>query len=353
MQTSSDDIILESLTRVAPGTPLREALDHIVSAGTGALIVVGDEETTDGLCDGGFSLGAPFTPQRLFELAKMDGAITLSADGGSILKANVHLVPDVHLPTSETGMRHRTAERVSRQTGALVISVSQRRELVTLYVSGEKIVLEDLDVVLSKATQELITLQRFRARLDSASERLTDLEFADTVSLGEVLDVIQSQVMVLRVAREIARHVTELGVNGRPVRLQAEELASGVGGALFTLLRDYLPATGDSEVAAVIDAVTGLPSDRMLDPAVLSKVLGFSPATDAAERIVRPRGYRVLRTVPMLPEAVADHIVERFGTLQGILGASDEELEMVAGVGSRRARAIRNGITRMRQQGSG
>ncbi len=346
---AADDITRAALERVAPGTDLREALDYIISARTGALLVIGDEPAVDRLCNGGFLLKAPFTPQRLFELAKMDGAIILDAECVSILKANVHLVPDPTLPTSETGMRHRTAERVSRQTAALVVSVSQRRDMVTLYASGEKIILEDIEVVLAKANQALQTLQRFRMRLDEAADRLTALEFDDAVSVGDVTNMLLAQLMVQRVAREVGRYVTELGSEGRLVRLQAGELTAGVEEDHLMLLRDYVVEPGPRRASVLRATLADMTRSQQLDHVALAETLGFSPTADVLEYHAQPRGYRVLHRIPILPGTVVNRLVERFGTLAGLLQASEAQLDDVDGVGTRRARAIRDGMRRIRQ----
>ena len=133
-----------ALRLVAPGTQLREGLDRILQARMGALIVVGDGPDVLSVCSGGFLLDAEFTPQRLSELAKMDGAIILAADTSRVARANVHLVPDPNVPTSETGTRHRTAERVGRQLDVPVITVSEDMSLVTIHRRGEKHTLEPI-----------------------------------------------------------------------------------------------------------------------------------------------------------------------------------------------------------------
>jgi diadenylate cyclase len=344
----SDDKKLAALQRVAPGTELREALEYIIAASTGALIVIGDERAVDTLCNGGFPLGAPFTPQRLFELAKMDGAIILDDECTTVLRANVHLVPDPTLQTSETGMRHRTAERVSRQTKALVVSVSQRRDLVSLYLGGEKIILEAIHVALAKANQALQTLQRFRSRLDDSSERLTALEFDDAVSLGDIVNVLQTQLMVQRVAREVSRYVTELGSEGRLVSLQSEELTAGVEEDHVMLLRDYVAIAGTRKASLVRATLSQMTREQVLDDVALAQTLGYPAAADVLESHVVPRGYRVLRRIPMLPGTVSNRLVERFGSLAALLAASEAQLDDVDGVGLRRARAIRDGMRRIR-----
>ena len=349
MEPLSDDRMLAALEAVAPGTELREALDYIIAANTGALVVLGDTAAVDRLCNGGFLLSAPFTPQRMFELAKMDGAITLDEGCNTIIKANVHLVPDPKLPTSETGMRHRTAERVSRQTAALVISVSQRRDLVTLYRGGDKVVLEQIEVVLAKANQALMTLQRFRSRLDETSERLTALEFDDAVTVGDVVSVLQSQLMVQRVAREVGRYVTELGAEGRLVELQMGELIASVEDEHMMLLRDYVVEPGARKASVARSTLSQMTGQQVLDEVGLAQSMGFPASGDILEFHVQPRGYRVLRRIPMLPTTVANRLVERFGTLSGLLLASEAQLDDVDGVGARRARAIRDGMHRIRR----
>jgi diadenylate cyclase len=348
MDARTDAAVIAALSRVAPGTELREALDNIISADTGALIVIGDTTHVLRLCDGGFALGVPFTPQRLFELAKMDGAILLDDDCTTILRANVHLIPDARLVTVETGMRHRTAERVSRQTAALVISVSERRNVVSMYRDGEKISLEDVTVVLAKANQALQTLQRYRIRLDEVSTRLTLLEFEDAVTVGEVVSAVQRSELVQRVAREVARYVNELGSEGRLVAMQAEEVTANVAEDHVLLLRDYVVTGGLRQASLVRFMLADMTQDQVLDDVAVAQALGFAASADVLEYHVAPRGYRVLHRIPALPAAVVNRLVERFATLASLSAASESQLDDVDGVGARRARAIRDGLRRLR-----
>lgn len=345
-----EDVMLAALQSVAPGTPLRQALDNVIAGRTGALLVIGDERGVDSLSNGGFVIDAPFTPQRLFELAKMDGAILLDAEATRIRRANVHLMPNPALPTSETGMRHRTAERVSRQTDALVISVSQRREVVSLYRGGDRVWLEDIDVVLSKASQALQTLERYRARLTEVSAHLTALEFEDLVTFGDVAVVIQRFEMLRRVGRELNRYVIELGTEGRLVRMQAEELTVGAEDDYLMLVRDYLPEPGPRKAAIAMTRLAELTPDQLLDAPALAGALGMGTRADVDEQHVRPKGYRLLHRVPLLPGTVINRLVDRFGTVKGLLGATEQQLDDVDGVGARRARAIRDGLRRMRER---
>ncbi|MBN2822940.1 MAG: DNA integrity scanning diadenylate cyclase DisA [Coriobacteriia bacterium] len=349
MDAKTEDMMLSALGTVAPGTPLREGLDYIISARTGALIVIGDMGVVDPLCNGGFRIDTPFSPQRLFELAKMDGAIVLDRESSGILKANVHLVPDASLPTSETGMRHRTAERVSKQTGAFVISVSQRREVVSLYLGGNRLILEDIEVVLAKADQALQTLQRYRARLDEVAGHLTVLEFEDVVTVGDVATVIQRSEMVQRVAREVGRYIIELGTEGRLVRMQSEELLASVEDDYVMLIRDYAHSGGSRKVASIRAKIAAMSPEQLLDDAAVASALGYPVSSDIAESHVQASGYRLLHRIPMLPGTVINRVVERFVNLPALLQATEKDLDAVDGVGLRRARAIIDGLRRMRE----
>jgi diadenylate cyclase len=338
----------EVLRRVAPGTGLREALDDVVSAHGGALIVIGDTAAVGKLCDGGFAVAVPFTPQRLFELTKMDGAILLDEECRTILRANVHLVPDPSLPTAETGMRHRTAERVSRQTSALVVSVSRRRSTVGIYRDGVKTTLQDVTVVLAKANQALQTLQRYRAGLDDVLERLTLLEFEDAVTVGDVVTAVRKSELLQRVSLEVARYVDELGTEGRLVAMQAEEVAADVADEHALLVKDYVVGPGAREATAAREALAALSRDELADDAAVAGTLGLRSSVEGLELNARSRGYRVLRRIPSLPASVVNRLVERFTALAAVAQATEQQLDQVDGVGARRAHAIAEGLRRLR-----
>lgn len=346
-RVSLQELMAAELRKVAPGTRLREALDMLISARSGALIVVGHIDAIEHLCDGGFTIDMPFTPQRLFELAKMDGAIVLDADCDRILRANVHLVPDPNLPTSETGMRHRTAERMSRETHALTIAISQRRNVVNLYWQGRRITLDDIEVLLAKANQAVQTLQNYRQRLDEMLEKLTLLEFHDQATLADVSEVLGRFEMVRRVQREVGRYTLQLGTEGRLVRMQSDDLLTGVSEQYALVVRDYADDPSPRRVASVRERLSELPQDRLLEPEAIAHELGLSPA-EHAEQHLRPRGYRALAQIPMLPGSVIARIVERFGNLYDITTSSVEELDAVDGVGERRAKAVHTGLARVK-----
>ena len=334
---------------VAPGTAMREGIDNILHARTGGLIVIGDPEELSLLFSGGIRLDIDYTPALLYQVAKMDGAIILNANGTKITWANVQLMPDPTILSLETGTRHRTAERVSKQTEALVIAVSQRREVVSLYVDGAKYILEDIPVVLAKANQALATLDKYRTRLDQVSTRLTALEFEGGATLHDVLTVIQRAELVTRMAVEIERYIVELGTEGRLIEMQLDETMVGVAADRAALVHDYLVDPSDSTFAAVLDQLARLPHPDLLDFGRLAEMLGYDRKANTLDFPVSPRGYRILGRIPRLPKLVVQQIVREFGRLDEMLAATDSELETVDGVGEIRAKDIREGLRRLQE----
>ena len=334
---------------VAPGTALREGIDNIVHARTGGLIVVGDSEELSLLFSGGIRLDIDYTPALLYQVGKMDGAIILTANATKINWANVQLMPDPTILSMETGTRHRTAERVSKQTSALVVAISQRREVVSLYVDGAKYILEDIPVVLAKANQALATLDKYRSRLDQVSTRLTALEFEGGATLHDVLTVIQRAELVTRMAVEIERYIVELGTEGRLIEMQLEETMVGTAADKAALVHDYLAEDSEEPFALALDQIGRLPHQDLLDFGRLAELLGYDRKVNTLDFPVSPRGYRILGRIPRLPKLVVQHIVQEFGGLDEMLAATDGELETVEGVGEIRAKDIREGLRRLQE----
>jgi diadenylate cyclase len=348
-KTAARDRLTEALTLVAPGTALRESIDNIVRARNGGLIVFASEEQVLPLVSGGIFIDIELQPMILYELAKMDGAILLNRDGSRIMHANVQLMPDPTISSSETGTRHRTAERVAKQIDALVISVSAARDVVSLYIDHTRYLLEEIRVILSKANQALQTLEKYKSRLSQVATSLSALEFEDAVTLYDVLSVIQRSEMVLRIAREIERYIIELGTEGRLIRLQLEELMVDVRDDRLAVLADYLPDFADLGVEEVARALTALANEDLLSLARVSELIGYDEDVDALELHVSPRGYRMLRKIPRLPQSVIDDLVVRFGHLEDIMNGSTDELAAVDGVGPSRAHDIKEGFLRLRE----
>jgi diadenylate cyclase len=266
---------MKALEMIAPGTALREGIENILHARTGGLIVIGEPEDLSFLNSGGIKLDIDYTPAFLYQVAKMDGAIILNASATKITMANVQLMPDPTILSHETGTRHRTAERVSKQTDALVIAVSQRREVVSLYVDGAKYILEDIPVVLAKANQALATLDKYRTRLDQVSTRLTALEFEGGATLHDVLTVLQRSELVTRMAVEIERYIVELGSEGRLIEMQLEETTVGTAAEKAALVRDYLFDYSDEAFAAGMEEIGRLAHQDLLDFGRLAELLGY------------------------------------------------------------------------------
>src|SRR5213595_1525812 len=340
--------ILTAISRIAPGTPLRQGIDDIIRAREGALIVIGEPSELSFMFSGGIRLDQAFTPQLLYELAKMDGAIIVNTAIAKIAQANVQLMPDPTIPSNETGTRHRTAERVARQTGALVISISQQRETVTVFIGQSRYQLEPIADVLAKTNQALGTLETYRLRLDQVLTRLTALEFQSAVMLDDVLVTLQRAELTTRMAEEIERNCVELGEEGRLIRMQLEELVADVPDEKAALVYDYHADGGAERTREGLEALAALPYDQLLEFELLA-VLGFPASVNPLDHAIVPRGYRVLSHIPRLPEAVVKRVVSNLGGLEGIVRASQRELESVEGVGTVRAREIREGLRRLQE----
>ena len=344
MEGSRDPELLDVLERLAPGTTLRDGMERIIGAGRGALLVIGWSDEVERLVSGGFTIDTPATAQRIAELAKMDGGMILDDDAERILRANVHLVPDPTVTTSETGTRHRSAERTAKQAGKPVLSVSESMRRVTLYWGQRKHVLEPVSSLLFRANQALSTLERYRSRLDEVSATLTRRELEDAVVVRDAVLMVQRTEMMRRIAAEVEDLVAELGIEGRLIRLQLDELLSNLEDDRSWVVRDYL-ADRRRKAENVLHALEELGTDDLLDLGLIAEVLAH-PA-DALDHPVRARGFRLLHRIPRLPSSIIDALVNRFATVTEIMAATTEDLEQTEGVGAARARAIYNGLRRL------
>lgn len=348
-RSSAEIKLRQALAAVAPGTALREGLERILRGRTGALVVLGTDRVIESISTGGFMLDVDFSATGLRELAKMDGAIVVDRDCTKILRAATQLVPDPSIVTTESGTRHRTAERVAKQTGFPVISVSQSMHIVAIYVDDLRYVLEDAGQILSRANQALATLERYKLRLDEVAGTLSALEIEDLVTVRDVVAVAQRLEMVRRISIEIDGYVVELGTDGRLLSLQLDELVAGVDIDRELVIRDYLPAQQGRRRRQLADAVADLdelsPTD-LLDLGAVARALGFNGG-ELLDAAVSPRGFRLLARVPRLPSTVVHRLVEHFGGLQKLLAASVDDLQAVDGVGETRARSVREGLSRL------
>ncbi|MBP2002604.1 diadenylate cyclase [Paenibacillus shirakamiensis] len=338
------------LRLVAPGTAFRDGLENVLRAKTGGLIVVGYSPEVMEVVEGGFSINCDFSPNYLYELAKMDGAIILSEDLKRILYANTQLIPDSSISSAETGIRHRSAERVAKQTGKLVVSISQRRNIITLYQGNLRYALKEIGVILTKANQAIQTLEKYRSVLNQALTNLTASEFEELVSIPEVINVIQRIEMVIRIKLEIKRFINELGTEGRLISMQMEELVSNMEEEAWLLYRDYAREDDEEVIRELILGLKRSSDEELLDAHHITKLLGYPSAAAISEELISPRGYRVLNKIPRLPNVIIHNLVERFEHLPGVMVASIEELDEVDGIGEVRARTIKDGLKRLQEQ---
>lgn len=338
-----------SLQKLAPGTLFRIGIENILQANTGGLIVVGDSPELMKLVSGGFKIDCEYTPARLYELAKMDGAIIMNSSATRILIANAQLAPDPSIPSRETGIRHRTAERIAIQTGELVVAISQRRKVVTLYQGNVIFRLRDLGSILVKANQALQTLEKYRNVMFRELQRLGALEFEDMVTVSEVCEVLRRGIKVLHIADEIENYIVELGTEGRLVKMQLDEMITNIKEEALYIIQDY-NKTEDKTPEELLNTMLKAFEEDISDSVYIAKLLGLGTTTSHLDQQVSPRGYRMLQKLPRIPLSIIDNLVERFALLSHILRASIEELDEVEGIGEVRARSIKNGLKRMQEQ---
>jgi diadenylate cyclase len=342
MNKKAEELLQDSLKKIAPGTGLRLGIEYILQGKTGGLIVVGDSEEVLKLVNGGFYIGCSFSPTKFYELAKMDGAIILSSDGRRILYANTHLFPNPEIKTSETGTRHRTAERVAKQTDTLVISISQKRDVVTIYKGNIRYMLEEPRVVLSKANQALQTLEKYKEGLDELVFNLTVRELEDLVTLFDVASVLQRSIIVQKTEKEVKRYIYELGVDGRLLSMQIEELMANVDRDFQNIMNDYQYQFNGSKAQSVDlkEKAHSLSADDLMDLSRITRILGYKTEGNLREFGVHPRGFRILSDVRRLPQSIITNLIDKFGNLKNIMDANVEDLSEVAGMGKIRANSL-------------
>jgi len=350
MSTNRDEDITEVLKLISPGTQIRDGLENILKAKTGALIVIGDSKEVLDIVDGGFSLDIEYTPSRLYELAKMDGAIILSSDFKRILYANTQLIPSSDISTTETGTRHRTAERTAKQTGEIVVSISQRRNIITMFKGYSRYILEDTSKVISKANQALQTVEKYKKVFDSKLNMLNEYEFNDIVTLENVITAIQRAQMVMKIVDEVQRGIYELGEEGRLVEMQLEELLGGLEKEELLIIKDYIAPGKKRTSEKVLREIENLSHDDLMKSQVIAKMLGYEDFDNYDEVGVYTRGYRILNKIPRMPSNIVDNLVKSFKSFQHILAADIPDLDDVEGIGEIRARTIKQSLRRMQEQ---
>lgn len=333
------------LSLVAPGSKLREGLDNILDGQKGALILVGIDEEVEKVLDGGFSLNCEYTPERLFELSKMDGAIILDDKIERILYANVHLQPDKRYLTDESGTRHRTAQRIAKQLDRITIAISERKRVQTLYKGEIRYKLRSLEGLMNEASQGINTLERYRYVLDKSLINLTLLELDGIATVEEVCIVLQKFEMFKRIKIDVIECLFELGSEGKLLRLQLEDLVFGLKDEKLEFLKDYYTG-GEEKEEELAAEMSALDDSELLDLAKLSSVLGFGKTTKSLDNPVTTKGYRLLSKFGKLTRKDVGSLVDKFGQLSKIQEASVEELSEV--ISKFKANAVKRGFERVK-----
>lgn len=341
---------IDILKLIAPGTDIREGLENILKAKTGALIVIGDSKQVMDIVDGGFRIDEDYTSSRLYELAKMDGAIVLSKDLKRILYANAQLIPNASIFTKETGTRHRTAERTAKQTKELVISISQRRNIITVFKGDFRYVIEDTAKVLTKANQALQTVEKYKKVFDGKLSILNEYEFNDIVTLDNVITAIQRAEMVMKVVTEVQKSISELGIEGRLIQMQLDELVGGLEKEELLIIKDYIAPGKKRTPEKVLDEILNLQYEDLANSQIIAKILGYEIFDNYDEVGVYTRGYRILDKIPRMPSNIVENLIKKFKSFQHILSADIPELDDVDGIGEVRARTIKQSLKRMQEQ---
>jgi len=324
--------------QLIPGQPLRNGVDLVADKKTGALIVIGTSAKLEKISSGGITLNnCSYTPEMLSELAKMDGAIIVDANVNNILKANVHLNPSDSIPTSQTGTRHRTAERVSVETELSVIAVSE--ESSTIKVFSDNIVneLEESSIIFGKVNESLQSIDRTRRRFDDAVLELGELEVENTLTNQQVLEVIQRGELLGRLSHQVRKEATDLGEDSGLVMIQIDSLESGVRNTLDLVLKDHLPAKRFRNINKAVDEIANLTYEELNSIQHLGSVLFM----ESLDEVSTSKGYRILARLPGLPDNLHDSLIQKFKTLPNLLTASTDKLFEVEGIGRNRAQQLR------------
>ena len=324
--------------QLIPGQPLRNGMDLVADKKTGALIVVGTSSKLERISSGGISLtNCSYTPEMLSELAKMDGAIVVDSEVSNILKANVHLNPSDNIATSQTGTRHRTAQRVSVETGLSVVAVSEESSIIKVFKGNDVNELEESSIIFGRVNESLQSIDRTRRRFDDAVLELGELEIENTLTKQQVLEVIQRGELLGRLSKQVRKEAVGLGEDAGLVMIQIDSFESGVRRTLDLVLRDHLPTKRFRNINKAVEAISNLTYEELNKVEYLGSVLFMEPLDETSIS----KGYRVLGRLPGLPDNLHDLLIHKFKTLPNLLNASTDKLFEVDGIGRNRAQQLR------------
>lgn len=337
--------LMDIIVKVAPGSPLREGIDYILDAGIGALIIIGYDDEVEEVRDGGFFINCDYTPERVFELSKMDGAIILNDDCSKILYANVHVQPNNSYSTTESGTRHRTAERAAKHLKREVVAISERKKNVTLYKGNLKYRLKNFDELNIEVGQVLKTLESYRYVLNRSLDNLTILELDDLVTVLDVANTLQRFEMVKRISEEITRYLLELGTRGRLINMQVSELIWDLDEEEESFLKDYIDA--DTKPESVKKYLNSLSDSELLDIENVVVALGYTKSSTVFDNKIAAKGYRVLEKISKLTKKDVEKIVSTYEDISKIQEATDEDLSSIK-ISKFKIKALRAGINRLK-----
>lgn len=345
-ENQSERKLVNTLKLLSPGTSLREGIDYIIQSNTGGLIVVGDTPEILNLTEGGFRINCQYTPTRMSELAKMDGAIILSTDIKRIVRANVTLRVNSSIASNETGLRHRAAEKFSKETEHLVLAVSRRRNTLTLYSSNQRYQFRERSILVSGANQAILALSQYIKTMQNSIASLNWAELSGTVTLANVIVAIQVCERVRRIDNDLTRYRIELGTEAPSLQLIPSELSNEIERGLL-IIKDYFLQEEREEYDAY-ELIFGLNAVDLASDYHIANALGYPSDYYNTTNLIETRGYRMLSQIPRITMNVVDNIVKHFGTLDAVITANIDSLQRVDGVGVTRASTIKETLVQMK-----
>ena len=330
---------VEILRLVSPGSPLRISIDDIAKSGTGALIVFGESPELMRIINGGFEVNCKFTPQRLVELCKMDGACVVDSDVKKILYANTLLVPDPTIPTAETGTRHKAAERSAIQLNQLVIAISEKKKVITLYYGGMKYVLRETKELLDRAGETLRMLEKHREIFNELILNINVLEFTGLISMQDIIMAIQRAEIIDRMASIIKRYIIELGSEGELVKMQLKEFVKNVGEEELQIIKDYTKKDTISTKNALLELLI----EQIIESDKIVRALGFQ----TNDEVIVTKGFRLLSKTSLTNDNI-EELIKKYENFQSILESKEEELEQV--VSREKSKKLKKEIADLKEQ---
>lgn len=330
---TKNELILEQIFKIiAPGEPLRNAIEKIQEASLGALLVLSSIDSMEDYIDGGFELNTNFSPQKVYELAKMDGAVLISEDLKTIYGANIQLQAGKNVDTDESGTRHRTADKIAKLTNKIVVTISERRKKITVFKGDFKYSLEPIGDLLIKSTQALNSLEKYSSSVNNFFTDLTISELESTVILDELINGLRYFYLMFTMDKEVKQYIMELGIEGRLLELQYYEVMANQKQYFNNFIRDY-SAKSKKNLEKTFNDLMMLEKDELRDDDKLAKILGYDLKLVQLEENLIPKGYRLVSKVKKLNKKDVENIVSTFGNLNNILNATYDEIFSIKGMG--------------------